>query len=273
MRSFSEISTYLECQRKWDFVYKKGFKLENIHFTFGNMGHKVLETRVIPEEDLYPELKDFFKIKSWHNYFTSIFDELDKRMSGYTLIQQELKLNNNILSGVIDAVWQNKETGRYLITDFKFATREKDIEDLTYSEQLYIYALLYAQKYNIPLDKIDISYISIPKTELDEPRRLQKGGLSKDKSQNVTYDTYLAKIKELGLNEADYTDILTEISGKTLLGIHLMSIDMNLMLRIMENIDNILLDMEKDYIIERFSYQCKYCQCNEICKKGEQTNA
>ena len=62
MVSHSEITTYLDCQKKWELQYIKGLKVDNIHLQFGSMGHKVLETRVIPDESLYPELKDkFFK--------------------------------------------------------------------------------------------------------------------------------------------------------------------------------------------------------------------
>ena len=37
------------------------------------MAHKVLETREIPDEALYSNLKDAFDIKSWDKYFKNIF--------------------------------------------------------------------------------------------------------------------------------------------------------------------------------------------------------
>ena len=75
--SHSEITTYLDCQKKWELQYLKGLKVDNIHFQFGSMGHEVLEKRIIPDENLYPELKEAFNITSWKNYFEAIFKELD----------------------------------------------------------------------------------------------------------------------------------------------------------------------------------------------------
>lgn len=93
--SHTEISTYLDCQKKWELQYQKGLKIDSIHFKFGLMGHKALETRIIPDENLYPELKEEFGITSWTNYFTPIFKELDdyfQIMNCYTR-NLELKLN------------------------------------------------------------------------------------------------------------------------------------------------------------------------------------
>ena len=39
MLSHSEISTYLDCQRKWKLAYKDGIKCTNQHFQFGEMAH------------------------------------------------------------------------------------------------------------------------------------------------------------------------------------------------------------------------------------------
>ena len=136
--SHSEISTYLECQKKWELQYQHGIKFDNIHFQFGSMGHKALETRVIPDELLYPELKEAFGISSWQNYFTPIFNELDARMKDYDLLYKELAVENETIKGVIDAVWRHKETGRYLITDYKFSTSDKGQEDVLLDEQMYI---------------------------------------------------------------------------------------------------------------------------------------
>ena len=85
--SHSEISTYLECQKKWDLQYNKGIKFDNVHFQFGSMGHKTLETRIIPDELLYPELKEVYSfnmrkenwgfiretIESFKDNFISVF--------------------------------------------------------------------------------------------------------------------------------------------------------------------------------------------------------
>ena len=118
---------------------------------------------------------------------------------------------------------------------------------------------------------IDVAFISIPKSQLDEPRVLKTGKLSKDKAQNVTHDSYLKKIRELGLDEAEYEDFLIELRSKTLLSINLTSVNFNFLESTMANIDNVIKDMEKGYILEKFNHQCKFCKCKDICKqfKGE----
>ena len=268
--SHSEISTYLECQKKWDLQYQHGIKFDNIHFQFGSMGHKALETRVIPDELLYPELKEAFGISSWQNYFTPIFNELDARMKDYDLLYKELAVENETIKGVIDAVWQHKETGRYLITDYKFSTSDKGQEDVLLDEQMYIYAVLLAVKLDVPLEQIDIGYINIPKKEMDNPRVLKNGALSKDKAQNVTYDKYVDKIHELGLKIEDYQDFLDEISGRTLLTIEHQPINIDMVYRIMNNIDLVIRDMQKGYVIEKCSFQCKKCDYIQYCKYGKE---
>jgi hypothetical protein len=268
--SHSEISAYLDCQKKWDLQYNKGIKFDNVHFQFGSLGHKTLETRLIPDEALYPELKDAFGISSWLNYFTPIFKELDARMCDFELLYSELPVENETIKGVIDAVWKHKKTGRYLITDYKFSTTDKGQEDVLLDEQMYIYAILLAVKLNVSLDQIDIGYINIPKKELDNPRVLKNGTLSKDKAQNVTYDKYVEKINELGLKIEDYEDFLSEIRGKTLLTIEYQPINIDMAYRITENIDNVIYDMSKGYVLEKCSFQCKKCEYLQYCKYNKQ---
>lgn len=267
--SHSEISTYLDCQKKWELIYVKGLKLDNVHFRFGLVGHKALETRVIPDESLYPELKEEFGISSWHNYFTPIFKEIDNYFADYDLIETEYPVGNEQIRGVVDAIWKNKSTGRILITDYKFSNNDKGQTDILLDEQMYIYAVLYAAEKGLSLEDIDIGYINIPKKEMDSPRVLKSGQLSKDKAQNVSHETFLAKIHELGLNEEDYADVLSELVGRKLISIHTSSINMDMCIRIMENIDNTIKDMRKGYVLEKCTFQCKHCEYLPYCKYGK----
>lgn len=267
--SHSEITTYVDCQKKWELQYAKGLKIDNIHFQFGSMAHKVMETRQIPEEELYLNLKESFGISSWKNYFESIFDELDERMKDYEILYKEYKVENEDMVGVIDVVWKHKDTGKYLITDYKFSNSDKGQVDILLDEQMYIYAVLFASMNGLTLDDVSIGYINIPKTEMNQPRILKTGKLSKDKAQNTTYKKYLAKINELGLNVCDYEDILLELKNKYLLTIEMSTINIDMACRIMENIDNIIKDMSKGYVLEKCSYMCKRCECLEYCKYGK----
>lgn len=268
--SHSEISTYLDCQKKWELQYIKGLKIDNVHFQFGSMGHSVLETRIIPDETLYPELKEAFHISSWKDYFTTILDEIDERFKDYVVLHREYKIETDEIKGVIDVVWQHKKTGKILITDYKFSNSDKGTEDVLLDEQMYIYAVVYASKNGLKLENIDIGYINIPKTELNKPRVLKSGQLSKDKAQNTTYKKYVETIHELRLNIADYEDFLSEISGRTLISVTISPINPDMVVRIMTNIDNTIKDMEKGYVLEKCTFQCKHCDYLQYCKYGKE---
>lgn len=219
---------------------------------------------------LYPELKEAFGISSWNNYFTEIFKELDEYFKDYDVLHKEYKVETDTIKGVIDVVWRNKKTGRLLITDYKFSNSDKGTEDILLDEQMYIYAVVYAYLNGLSLEDIDIGYISIPKTEMNKPRILKNGQLSKDKAQNTTYNKYVETIKELRLNMADYEDFLSEISGRTLLTIAISPINTEMARRIMNNIDNVIRDMDKGYVLEKCTYMCKKCPLIDYCKYGKE---
>lgn len=264
--SHSEITTYLDCQKKWDLVYNQGLKVDNIHLQFGSMGHSVLETRVIPDESLYPELKEAFNISSWENYFTTIFNELDETFKNYELLHTEYRIETEDVKGVIDAVWRNKTTGKILITDYKFSNKDKGQVDIWLDEQMYIYAAAYAIQNKMFLCDINIGYVNIPKAEMKKPRLLKNGTLSKDKAQNTTYELYLEAIRENNLSVDDYQDILSEITDKHMTSVSTSNINLEMAERIMSNIDNVIKDMDKGYVLEKCTFQCKYCEFLEYCK-------
>ena len=271
--SHSEITTYLDCQKKWDLIYNKGLKVDNIHLQFGSMGHEVLETRIIPDEGLYPELKEAFGITSWDNYFTTIFNELDESFKNYEVLHREYRVETEDIKGVIDVVWRCKITGKILITDYKFSNKDKGQVDIWLDEQLYIYAAAYASLNNIPLEDIFIGYINIPKAEMKKPRMLKNGTLSKDKAQNTTYALYMEAITENGLNAEDYADILSEITDKRLTSVATSNINIDMAKRILMNIDNTIKDMSnKDYVLEKCTFQCKYCDFLQYCKYDKPVN-
>lgn len=268
--SHSEITTYLDCQKKWDLIYNKGLTIDNVHLQFGSMGHKVLETREIPDEMLYPELKEEFGIQSWKNYFTTIFNELDEYFKDYEVLHKEYRVENEYIKGVIDVVWRHKTTGRILITDYKFSTKNKGLEDILLDEQMYLYAMVYGTNNNLSIDDIDIGYINIPKCEMTKPRVLKNGTLSKDKAQNTTYNMYVESINELGLNISDYEDILSELTNKTMINVAISQMNRDMMIRIAENVDHVIRDMEKGYVLEKCAFQCKYCDFLQYCKYGKE---
>lgn len=270
--SHSAITTYLDCQRKWDLIYNHGLKVDNIHLQFGSMAHKVLETKQIPDEILYPELKEYFGIKSWSNYFNNIFKELDNFITTNDLEQigSEVDVADDNLVGCIDCVYKIKGTDRYVIADYKFSSGIKGYDELLLDEQMYIYAFLYATEKNIPLDNISTCYINIPKVELDEPRILKNGELSKDKSQNTTYEKYLNKIQELNLDISKYEDVLDALKDKPYIVFTINRLNIDRLASVFRNIENVIRDMQKGYVLEKNSYMCTKCDFYEYCKLGKE---
>lgn len=268
--SHSEITTYLDCQKKWELQYLKGLRVDNVHLQFGSMGHSVLETRLIPDESLYPELKSAFGISSWKDYFEPIFEEIDEYFKDYEILHKEYRVETENIKGVIDVVWKHKESGKVLITDYKFSNTDKGQEDILLDEQMYIYAVVYAHLNGLQLDDIEIGYVNIPKCEMDKPRILKSGQLSKDKAQKTTYKKYVETIEQLNLNIADYEDFLIEIKDKRLLSISQSPINRDMAVRIMTNIDNTIRDMDKGYVLEKCTFMCKKCDFLQYCKYGKE---
>jgi hypothetical protein len=135
---------------------------------------------------------------------------------------------------------------------------------------MYIYAVAYATLNNLKLEDIDIGYINIPKCEFKKPRVLKSGQLSKDKAQNTTYQLYVEAIQENNLNMTDYEEFLIEITNKRMCTIAISEINNEMAIRIMTNIDNVIRDMDKNYVLEKCTFQCKYCDFIQYCKYGKE---
>lgn len=262
--SHSEIQTYLSCQKKWDLCYNQHIKISNPDFEFGEIAHRVMETSIIPSEELYPELKEYFMIDNWGFYFTQILDFLSCQFEGYNCIGHEIKVENDDLKGIIDVVYE--KDGLIYLYDYKFTKNPKTQDDLEQDEQLYIYAFLYSVLNKFDFNKIRIGYLSFPKTQIDAPRILTNGKLSKDKAQNTTYELYKQAIKDNNLDENEYLDILDYFKSKPLFVKISMQPNIEYLGRILENIENVKKDMQKGYILEKNGYECKFCPYLKYCK-------
>lgn len=265
--SHSEACSYWACQKKWWLTYIKGIKPTSIHLDFGSMAHKVLETRELPDEILYPDLKEAFNITSWKNYFTNIFEILDEMLSDYEVLDRELKITHANVVGVIDLVLKHKQTGEILLLDYKFKSAPMTYEDLFLDEQLKIYAKLYSAEKWLSVEDISVGYVNIPKTEIKEPKLLKNGSLSKDKSQMTTKKKYLDAIKKHNLNESDYEDILKDLECKPYISIIKSSVDEKVVDKIFENLHNTIKSIESGIVLECMSQNiCKNCDYKHICK-------
>ena len=101
---------------------------------------------------------DFFK-KNRNKYFSKKWE----------LIGCEFPLNVEIKGklrfvGFIDVIIRNIQSGRIKIIDIKTSTRgwrDKEKKNKTKTSQLLLYKHFYSQKYNVPIDTIDVEYFIV----------------------------------------------------------------------------------------------------------------
>lgn len=229
--SNTSLNCFTNCMAKYEQIYilhNEPNKPSSPHLTFGTMGHEVLYNAgtardnvldnvdfdyasIIPSELQYNDLKEFFGIRNWYNYFTKVIDKVTeyetdivKQMSRFdaVTVEREVKLQltshdlaklgvfgiSDPIVGVVDLLVRNSNYA--FIVDYKFSNKIKDQDDFDMNSQLQLYAFLVHIIYNIPLYNIQIGYIDIPKCDFDEPTILKNGTISKSKSQCVTADAY-----------------------------------------------------------------------------------
>lgn len=124
------------------------------------------------------------------------------RSEGGKLYFEDLGL---VYQGRLDALWED-DGGHYWIVDHKTAASLGQTQHLDRDEQCgsYMWALR-----QIGVRTQGVIYNELMKVAPRAPDSLKKGGLSKNKQQNVSYDSYMAEITRQGLNPADYAEFLS----------------------------------------------------------------
>jgi len=79
----------------------------------------------------------------------------------------------------------------------------------------------------------------------------------------------LDTIKRLNLNISDYDDVLSDLKDKHMLTIVTDSINKDTLIKIITNIAFVIDDMQKGYVLEKFSYMCSKCDFVQYCKYGK----
>lgn len=116
-----------------------------------------------------------------------------------------------IYQGRLDLLVRDK-LGRYWIIDHKTAASLGSTEHLNKDEQCGSY--MWAIQHMLGLKVEGVLYNELAKSVPHPPKLVNKskknpiGNLSKDKSQNTTYDMYLETIREYNFDVNEYTDIL-----------------------------------------------------------------
>lgn len=247
--SNSSLNCFSDCMAKYEHNYilhTPSCKPKSPHLTFGAMAHEVLHKagvlrddcadgvvskddyyNVIPSEVTEVELKNFFAIKNWNNYFMSVIkqtseyeeqliEELKRESGTDVLIEREVKLQftpdelkslgyygiNQPLVGIVDLLLYTPTHA--IIMDYKFSINRKTQSDYDLDSQLPLYATLVSMAYDIPVHNIQYGFIDIPKQAFGEPVLLSNGTLSRNKSQNLSADMYKKAVKAIHGEDAYY---------------------------------------------------------------------
>lgn len=155
---------------------------KHIHGVFQNKLKD--EVTKINDMDLLKKISDNNILGIFYFQGTKILTELNifKRFNDYEIIDVEYDLDGFDvietdefrikLKGFIDMVLKHKETGRYLILDWKTSFKKWDInkkeENKDFYNQLILYKCYYAKAKNIPLKNIDIGFFNLPRFEPKE---------------------------------------------------------------------------------------------------------
>lgn len=325
--SNSSLNCFLACPHKYKMMYIDGIKPDTVspHLTFGIMAHDVLYkagirrdeaedgvisegdySPVIPSEVLYSELKEYFGIPNWEQYFKPVIKqvaEYEKKILSELvrpIVNRELKLQlepdrlyqisklhiNQPLVGVIDFLAIDEFYENAVILDYKFSSERKTQSDFDMNSQLYIYALLANKEYGVPLRNIEVGYIDIPKKPIDKPIVLKNGTLSRSKSQNIPAEIYKKCVIAVHGNDPYYNcdeggyyeDIYHNLVNVKPAYLSTQYLDIDAYYSITGDVEQtaFLIDrMVRDglpFCRKYDSYSCKSCDMLNKCKKWLQVN-
>jgi hypothetical protein len=169
------------------------------------------------------------------NYWDKWWKENTKQRTIATELTFRIPYGDNLMYyGTIDRIYLD-EDDRLWFTDYKTVASIEQYEDNAEMDRQisrYWWALQQLMrgkgeiwgkiedwvdpKWELPLEKevAGFVYDIIKKDYPHPPEVLKKGGLSKAKNQKTSYDLYLGKIRELGLNVEDYQDMLDFLTDK-----------------------------------------------------------
>lgn len=297
--SVSAINTFADCPKKYKFQYiDRIYRPSNEHFVFGIFGHKILEFigMGLSDEEIITNMEidieshpmqlalEKFKITDvyelMHNYITILRGFLKK----YVVISTETKIRDDENVGVIDLIVVEPKKHKLLIVDYKFTKYPKNESDIENNLQLYMYAKLLnsmdgiediIEKYNIR--HVHVGYLSLSKTQTQEPKMLKSGKLSKAKNDAITYDSFLEAIKKHDLDVADYEDHLEKLKAKSNNSIDFveMKLHKNDLEEKLKDIHSwtklIQYATENNYFPGRDAWNCSKCDIMKQCKNHIKT--
>ena len=224
--SQSKIKAFRRCRKIYDYKYNQGLTRRTAPATLsrGVTFHEMLDAPVMgkdwrePLERYRQEYQGLWSDETenysspeeleslylrYHKHWAN--DGLDYR--GLSEIPIETTHRGIKFKGIIDKLPRD-QMGRIWLMDHKTHKILPD-EDARFSDiqtVLYYWAL---REEGEQVDGVMWDYIRTKPPAV--PETLKSGGLSKRANIDTDYDTYLGEIQRLGLNPADYQDILTKL--------------------------------------------------------------
>ena len=224
--SQSKIKAFRRCRKIYDYKYNQGLTRRTAPATLsrGVTFHEMLDAPVMgkdwrePLERYRQEYQGLWSDETenysspeeleslylrYHKHWAN--DGLDYR--GLSEIPIETTHRGIKFKGIIDKL-PSDQMGRIWLMDHKTHKILPD-EDARFSDiqtVLYYWAL---REEGEQVDGVMWDYIRTKPPAV--PETLKSGGLSKRANIDTDYDTYLGEIQRLGLNPADYQDILTKL--------------------------------------------------------------
>lgn len=198
--SISDIRGYLKCRRAWSLG--KWYPMTNNNFEFGKKVHKAIELyhdgKV--EDFVISTEQDKLVNASLVNYIQANEDIVE--------CAPEVKFSYYEFKGQLDGI-AIKADGSIWVVEHKTA-KDLQIEHLHFDPQVTMYMILAEGLLDKPIS--GVIYNIMKKSLPEEPAVLKKGDLSKANLQKTTFNLYMKKINDLGLNPADYKDVLDILS-------------------------------------------------------------
>lgn len=156
---------------------RRSKKDENGNYILNENGNKTYETISDPVIIDDNELNKFIEqgkeilnsLKSYTNR-KSIFPSSQYECIGIEIPINMSVMNNLSFVGYLDIVLKNKITGKIKIIDLKTSTRmwnKYQQSDVLKSYQLLLYKAFYSKQYNVPLNKIEVEFLILKRTLLE----------------------------------------------------------------------------------------------------------
>lgn len=213
--SFSQFANWFTCEHKWyrDYILKEKTFEDNLIMTFGTAIHETIQLylkTLFGMSDKRADHIDMMKYFKWSfrrqitkkkiphtqqefNEFVedgkNILEEFKdpaNRLRFFSRSKWELlgiedelnvEIQNNVnLTGFLDLVLREKQTGKIKIIDIKTSNtgwNNYQKEDFTKTSQLVLYKALYSKTHNIPLTNIDVEFFILKRKLYENAKYVQ----------------------------------------------------------------------------------------------------